>query len=557
MPAGLTLRHLGRYRDIAGLLRRHARAAGLPGGAAGAGPEELARDLEALGPTFVKLAQLLSTRSDLLPQPYLDALERLQDGVKPFPFEQAKGIVEAELGARLRHLFRRFDREPVAAASLSQIHRAELRDGTVVAVKVQRPGLEAVVQEDMEALAEAAELLDRHTRFGRRYEFRRLADEFRRSLLSELDFRAEAQNLRALAENLQDYDRLFVPAPYEELSSGRVLTMDFVRGRKVTALTPGALAQLDGGALAGQLFRAYLRQILVDGFFHADPHPGNVLVLRGGRLAILDLGMVARLGPALQQKLLSLLLAVSEGRGDDAASIAVDAGVKREDFAETAFRERVDALVLEKRDATIAELDLGRVVFEIARISAECGLRPPRELALIGKALLNLDRVVSALDPDFSPSDCVREEAPLLLRERMDRSMSRANLASTLLELREFAGRLPARLGKLLDVLGGNEIRVKVDALDETLLIQGMQKIANRIAMGLVLCALIIGAALMMQVQTTFRILEYPGLAILLFGAAVLGGVVLIVDVVYYDEKRRVSLRPPPGREPPDRGAGR
>jgi ubiquinone biosynthesis protein len=552
VPAGLTLRHLGRYRDIAGLLRRHARAAGLPGGAPGAGPEDLARDLEALGPTFVKLAQLLSTRSDLLPQPYLDALERLQDAVKPFPFEEARRIVEEELGGKLRHLFRRFEREPVAAASLSQIHRAELRDGTVVAVKVQRPGLHDIVEEDMAALAEAAELLDRHTRFGRRYEFGRLVEEMRRSLLAELDFRAEAQNLRALAENLEDFDRLLVPAPHEDYCSGRVLTMDFVRGRKVTALSPLALQELDGGAMAGQLFRAYLRQILVDGFFHADPHPGNLLVVRGGRLAILDLGMVARLGPALQQKLLSLLLAVSEGRGDDAASISIEAGVKREDFTEVAFRERVDALVLEKRDATIAEMDLGRVVFEIARISGECGLRPPRELALIGKALLNLDRVVSALDPDFSPADCVRDEAPLLLRERMDRSMSRANLASSMLELREFAGRLPARLGKLLDVLGGNEIRVKVDALDETLLIQGMQKIANRIAMGVVLAALIIGAALMMQVQTTFRILEYPGVAILLFGAAAFGACVLLLDILYYDDKRKVSLRAAPDREPPE-----
>lgn len=549
MPPGLTLRHIGRYRDIAALLLRLRRAADPSGGAPETGPADFAEELERLGPTFVKLAQLLSTRSDLLPQPYLDALERLQDRVRPFPSEDARRFVEEELGARLRHLFRRFDPRPFAAASLAQIHRAELRDGTLAAVKVQRPGLAGVVAEDMDALEEAAALLDRHTRFGGRYEFGRLAEEMRRSLLAELDFRSEAQNLRVMAENLADFDRLTVPAPHEELSSGRVLTMDFVRGRKVTALAPRALRKAGGPALAGQLFRAYLRQILVDGFFHADPHPGNLLLTRGGKLALLDLGMTARLGPLLQQRLLSLLLAVSEGRGDDAATVAIEAGSRREDFAETAFRERVDALVLEKRDATIVELELGRVVFEIARISARSGLRPPRELALIGKALINLDRVLSALDPDFSPADCVREEAPGLLRERMDRSMTRANMASTLLELREFAGRLPARLGRLLDVLGGNEIRVKVDALDETLLIQGMQKIANRIAMGVVLAALIIGAALMMQVETTFRILEYPGLAILLFAFAACGAVLLLLDILYYDENRRVSMRAPPGKD--------
>ena len=547
MPT-LRVRHLGRYADIVRLATKYLRTdvttpeletpAELSGGA-----DELADDLEKLGPTFIKLGQLLSTRSDLLPDAYVEALSRLQDSVAPFPFERAQEIIETELGVRLHKMFREIDPEPVAAASLSQIHRAVLRDGRVMAIKVQRPGIREIVVEDMAAMREAAAFLERRTKAGRRYELARVVDELRRTLYGELDFTREAANLRALSDNLAVFPSLVVPTPYEDYSSERVLTMDFVEGRKVTSLSPLSLNEVDGPALADELFRAYLKQILVDGFFHADPHPGNVLLTPDGRLVVLDLGMVARVGPGLQQELLGLLLAISEARSEDAATAAIRVGWKREGFREEEFREKVGALVLKTRDAVISELNVGRIIFEIARVSGGCGLRLPAELTLIGKALLNLDKVVSTLDPQFDPSEAVRAESSRLLQDRIRRRMSRTSLTSSVLEFQDFAERLPGRVAKVLDMLGGSEIRVKVDALDEHLLIQGMQKIANRIAVGVVLAALIIGAALMMRVETPFRLFGYPGLAITLFLAACFGGVVLILDILYYDEKRKTRLR--------------
>lgn len=537
---------LRRYKDIALLLAKHLR---LEAGrrrdgdeAARATPRELAADLERLGPTFVKLGQLLSTRPDLLPQEHVEALARLQDDVAPFPFEEARAIVEAELGVRLHKAFRRFDPEPVAAASLAQIHRAELHDGTPAAVKVQRPGIRESLGADLAALTAAAEFADRHTSAGR-YELSSVVGEFRKSVHRELDYRQEADNLRRIARNLRRFDRLVVPRPHEDYSTDRVLTMDFVEGRKITALSPMGLNEIDGPRLAGQLFRAYLQQILVDGFFHADPHPGNVVLAPGGRLAILDLGMAASLGPVLQENLLRLLLAVSEGRSEAAADAAISVGTRREGFLEEDFRRRVNELVLTHSEQTLARMNLGRLIFDIARVSADCGLRLPPEVNMIGKALLNLEQIVRTLDPGFAPSAVVRDESSRLMAERLGSGVTRTGIASGLLQLQEFAERLPGRIGKALDVLGANDLRLKVDAVDERVLIQGMQKIANRIAMGLVLAALIVGAALMMQVQTRFRLLGYPGLAILLFLAAVLGGVILILDVLYYDEKRRARLR--------------
>ena len=455
--------------------------------------------------------------------------------------------MEEELDVRLNKIFPVFDREPTAAASLSQIHRAELRDGRVVAVKVQRPGIGQTIARDMDALERAAGFLDRHTSIGHRYEFSAMLAQFRQRLYQELDFEREALNLVRLADDLVEFDRLLVPQPFDDFTSPRVLTMEFVPGQKATTLSPLRLNEVDGPPLAGQLFRAYLKQILVEGFFHADPHPGNITLADDGRLAILDLGMTGRVGPELQQILLSLLLAISDGRCEDAASAAIGLGTPREDFREEPFRRGVCDLVLENVDSTIARISLGRVIFQISRLSAGCGLRLPPELSLIAKVLLNLDQVIATLDPDFSPSEVVREESSRLMRERMTRRMTRANISSSLLDLEDFAVRLPQRLSRALDVIGNRELRLKVDVLDENLLIQGMQKIANRIALGVVLASLIIGAAIMMQVRTRFTIMDYPGIAMILFGIAALASFAMILDILYYDEKRKAHLRSPPG----------
>jgi predicted unusual protein kinase regulating ubiquinone biosynthesis (AarF/ABC1/UbiB family) len=551
LGSALKVRHLRRYKDIALLLRRYARAGSerFAGGDGILSPERaaeataLAADLERLGPTFIKLGQLLSTRPDLLPEAHLEALARLQDKVEPFPYAEAEAIIEEELGVRVNKIFRVIDPKPVAAASLAQVHRGELRSGRVVAIKVQRPGLREVINEDMAAIGEAAVFMDRHTDIGRRYEFTRILAEFRRGLYRELDYTQEAASLRMLAENLEEFDRLIVPEPLQDFSTERVLTMEFIAGRKITSLTSLAINELDGPPLADQLFRAYLKQILIDGFFHADPHPGNIVLADDNRLAILDLGMTGRVGPDLQENLLALLLAIADGRSDDAATTAIKIGRRRDGFAEIEFRERVERLVLDNRDTTISQMSVGQIVFDISRVSGTYGLRLPSETTMISKALLNLDQVVTTLDPDFAPAEVVRREASILLRERLENSLAMTELSAGLLDAKKFVERLPERVSKVLDVLGRNELRVKVDAVDEKLLIDGMQKIANRIALGVVLGSLIIGAALMMRIETSFKIFEYPGLAIILFLGAAVASIVLIVDILYYDEKSKVRVR--------------
>jgi predicted unusual protein kinase regulating ubiquinone biosynthesis (AarF/ABC1/UbiB family) len=553
MVVSLKPERLKRYKDVAMLLIKYGRSdlisvAGLEGSvlpdeivaeSEAAPAENLAADLEKLGPTFIKLGQLLSTRADLLPGPYLEALTRLQDHIEPFPYEDVERIVSGELGVRMSKAFADFDPTPLAAASLSQVHRAYMRDGRDVVVKVQRPNIRDLIVGDLEALNEIAHFLDQHTELGRRYEFENMLINLRKSLLRELDFTIEANNLHTIGQNLAEFENIVVPEPIDDFTTTRVLTMEYISGKKITALNPLRMLEIDGGLLADELFRAYLNQFLIDGFFHADPHPGNVFITDDNRIALLDVGMVGRMTRTFQDNLLRLLLAISEGRGEMAAQAAIKMGEEKEGFDRVAFERRITDLVADNSDAILSRMNAGKVTLEITRISADCWFRLPAEFTMIAKALLNLDRVVYTLDSNFDPNIIIRERANEILQRNILKSVAPNNLLSSVVDLKEFVEKLPTRVNRLLDAAGNNDLRIKVDTIDEKIVLEGLQKIANRITLGLVVAALIVGAAMLMRVDTSFRIFGYPGLAMILFLLAAAAGLVLVFSILFYDEKRR------------------
>ena len=550
MGISLKPERLKRYKDVAMLLMKYGRSdliskAGLEeailpvemASSSTASAEELADDLEKLGPTFIKLGQLLSTRADLLPGPYLDALTRLQDQIEPFDFDEVERIVSSELGVRLSKAFADFEPAPIAAASLAQVHRACMRDGRAVAVKVQRPNIREQIIEDLDALGEVAEFLDSHTELGKRYEFSNMLSDLRKSLLRELDFTREAQNLITIGENLREFDDIVIPEPIEDYTTTRVLTMEYVEGKKITLLNPLRFLEIDGRRLADELFRAYLNQLLIDGLFHADPHPGNVFLTPDDRIALLDLGMVGRVTRTFQDNLLRLLLAISEGRGEIAAEAAIKMGEAKEGFDRSSFIRSVSDLVAENTDAILSRLNSGKVALEITKIAADCWFRLAPEFTMIVKTLLNLDRVVYTLDPTFDPNSVIRERASEILQRNIVRSVSPSNLLAGAVDVKEFAEKLPMRVNRILDAVGNNELKFKVDAIDEKVVLDGLQKVANRITLGLVVAALIVGAALVMRVETSFRIFGYPGIAMILFLLAAAAGLILAFNILFHDEK--------------------
>jgi predicted unusual protein kinase regulating ubiquinone biosynthesis (AarF/ABC1/UbiB family) len=478
---------------------------------------------------------------DLLPIAYTRALERLQDQVEPFPFSDVVTILETELGVRVSKAFLELEEEPIAAASLGQVHRARLRDGRTVAVKVQRPGIREEVGRDLSVIEELAEVLERLTETGRRYAVERAAAELRRSLLAELDYRQESANLTALGENLAGFERLVVPRPVPDYSTSRVLTMDYVRGRKITAIGPLTRLEMDGEELAETLFRAYLKQVLVDGLFHADPHPGNVFLTPDHRIALIDVGMVGRVAPELQDDLTRLLLAISEGRGEEAAMRLEGMSERRPGFERGRFESEITELVVRHGNLSTGDLQIGRVMIAGARAAAECGLIVPPQLTMLGKTLLHLDQIARTLDPDFEPNRAIQRSAGELLRQRMLKDASPAAMLSSVLEMNEFVQRLPGRLNRVLDAVADREVEVRIRIANEDVLMGGLQKVANRVASGVVLAALIIGAAMMMRVETSFRIIGYPGLAMLLFLAAVIGGCLLLWSILMHDRRDKRS----------------
>ncbi|CAM2966435.1 ABC1 kinase family protein [Rariglobus hedericola] len=549
----LSLSHFKRYKEIAFLLWKYGRSDLVKnmefdepydpekeGKKIGdVTPDQLADDLEAMGPTYIKIGQVLAGRPDLLPAPYLKALERLQDKITPFPYEEVEKIVANELGVRISKAFSRFDVTPLAAASLGQVHAAALRDGREVVVKIQRPGIRAQIAEDFEVLGEIASFLDNHTAAGKRYRFATVLEEFRIAIQQELNYENEAQNLITVGKNLKEFALITVPQPVIDYSTRSVLTMDYVQGQKITSISPLARIDIDGALMVEELFKAYLKQVLVDGIFHADPHPGNVFLTGDNRIALLDLGMVGHTGPGMQEHLLKLLIAVSEGKGEEAAETVIRMSEKLPTFDAPEFRRKISQLVAIRRDQGLEQIKVGQSLLDVSTNARDNGLFVPSELTLLGKTLLQLDEVGRILDPEFDPNASIRRNVTDMMTRRMKKDLTQGSAFSSLLELKDFTTQLPGRLNRIMDAVTNSEVEVKVKAVDAKLMLDGMQKIANRITTGLMLASLIIGAALMMRIETRFHLFGYPGIAIVCFLLAAAGAFWLLINIFLHDQSNK------------------
>ena len=503
-------------------------------------PEEFVADLEALGPTFVKIGQALSTRADMVPPAYLAALERMQDDVAPVPLADIRAVIKDELGVRLSKAFETFDETPLGCASLAQVHRATLRGGRPVAVKVQRPNAVENIRADLDALASIAGKVDHATDIGRRLHFGDWVHEFRKTLLAELDYRVEAENLERFRDHFAEYPELFVPSPVWDLTRTRVLTMDLVEGTKVTELSGMRRSEQPLGHLATALMRGYLDQTFVHGEIHADPHPGNLLVTDDGRLAVFDLGMIAHVPPKRRDRLLKLLFAAVDGRGEEVANEAIAISTRLEDYDEERYLREVGQLVSRyAAHAGSQSLSEGRLVLDLTRLGVACGLRTPPELSLLGKTLLSLESICKALDPALDAKQIVEDHLEHVMRARLKKSLSPAGLAGEIIELQGLAREVPRKLGDVLSLLADNKLQLRLTGLQDSQLMENLQKIANRISTGVIVAALIMASALLMRVETGARLFGYPALAMVLFLIATGLGLGIVVSALLSDRRAK------------------
>lgn len=340
--------------------------------------ENLARAFEELGTCFIKLGQMLSTRPDLLPFPYTTALSRLQYAITPVPGSQVVLIIEDDLGTPLDQLFHSFDFTPLATASIAQVHKAHLHDGTPVAVKVQRPGVQQQVEVDIEVLLEVTRFITRHTSFGAHYEFISIVREMKQSLIQELDFLQEAHNTQCISQDIREFQHLTTPTIYPTYSSHRVLTLSFIPGRHLAQIADAELCRFAPATMAKELLFAYLKQVVVSGVFHCDPHPGNLLLTDDGRLALLDFGMVGRLGTRQIENLLLLLLAFSERQGERVANTYLEMVGLPKRFDRHAFTQKICELVQRYYDSSKQGIEIGGALLDLVTIASTYTFLGPR-----------------------------------------------------------------------------------------------------------------------------------------------------------------------------------
>jgi ubiquinone biosynthesis protein len=454
---------------------------------------QLASALEELGPCFIKLGQLLSTRPDLLPPDYIHALSRLQDTIRPVPPERIVQIVEAELHRPVSELFQSFDPEPLATASMAQVHRAVLRDGTEVAVKVQRPGVRQRIEIDLEVLREIAQFATRHSRLGARYGLVQMVHELETSLNQELDFRLEAENTRRIGRQIAGFTRLCTPTVFSDYTSARVLTLSFLRGRHLADVNCAEMADFDPKAIAADLLSAYMKQIAIDGVFHCDPHPGNILLTDDGRLALMDFGMVGRFDAGQKDKMILFLLAFSERLGERVAETYLEMIEQPEDLDERGFTQDICSLVSRYHDMSGGRLGLGTALLDLTRLAYQNRVPVPTSMTLLGKTMLNLDGAIGVLSPELDPVELIRNYMLEVMLKRVSDQLSPGRVFAWVLDMKHLFENAPRRTDAILGKLADDRLTVRLDIahLQETT--ESLNRAATRLAVGVLAGSLLIG----------------------------------------------------------------
>ncbi|NOJ93569.1 AarF/ABC1/UbiB kinase family protein [Corallococcus sp. CA049B] len=447
--------------------------------------------LAELGPTFIKLGQVLSTRADLLPGEFVEELATLQDDVEAIPLEQVHAQIRDALGKDVQELFAQVDPEPLAAASIAQVHRAVTLEGEEVVIKVQRPGIAQRIDADLGVLRSLARLLEAVVEETGIYSPSGIVDEFDRAIHEELDFINEATNIRAFLENHKDRPYLKIPRVYAALSSRTVLTMEFIRGEKIN---PAALPEADRKQIAQHILEASFRQLFDDGLFHGDPHPGNVLLMEGNRLALLDFGVVGRLTRPMQETLVMLCLAVALKDSDSVARILYRVGVPDARANLMGFRNDIDSILGQHLPTTLGQVDARTLLRDLLDLAVKYRIRIPKEYALLSRASVSTEGMLRGLYPELNIIEVALPYAKELMAGRYDPTQLQGGLMRTLLRFQSMAQDLPTQLSQILLDLETGKFSVTVRAEQFDKLNENLRSVAVIAFLGLCACGFIVGA---------------------------------------------------------------
>ena len=488
--------------------------------------------LEELGPTFVKLGQILSTRPDLIPQNYITELQKLQDKVPPFAYAQVNQMIKRELGTDILKIFKSFEQKPLAAASLGQVHQAILEDGNKTVAKVQRPDIEKVIETDLDILFDLARLTEKHIPASRLYDPVGIAEEFAKAIRLELDYGTEGRNAERFKKNFEGDETIYTPKIYWEFSSRRILTMELIEGIKINNLKELDKVGYDRKKIAENVAKAFMKQILIDGFFHADPHPGNMLVMKDGIIGFMDFGMMGRLDEEMREKGIDLFVAILERNPNKIINEMLNLGIASQEEIDTrSLKIDIKEMLDQYYDKPLKEIILGELISQLVEISIKYHIKMPAEFALLGKSLITIEGIGLELDPDFNLAEIAKPYAKDVILERKSPQRLILKLLNDLSELYNLVILIPRQLSKTLKKMEKGVFKLEFQHRGLENLINALDKSTNRLSYSLILAAIIVGSSLIMQTNKGPLFMGFPVIGILGFLiAGVLGlGLVIII----------------------------
>lgn len=449
--------------------------------------EELRRALEELGPTFMKLGQFLSTRTDLLPPSWTDPLAKLQNSAPAMPFESIRHIVELEAGMPMEDWLMYMEEVPLGAASIGQVHRAALKDGTEVAIKIRRPGIEPVIRNDLSILRQLASLAERNSELARQVSLKAIIDDFAAALSREMNYRMEAHEAIGMRESMKD-KRIYVPSVFLDWTTERMLVMEYVNGAPLRGDVVQGMEQSERQALARSLSETILRQVFIEGIFHADPHPGNLLLLKDGRLGLIDFGNTGRLSDDMRQLLSDCLFSLAD-RDAAALSILVLEMGSRKPVERRLLQRDISRWMAGYMDIELAEVQMGAMLQELFAIAGSHHITIPKDLVQVGQAFLKVEQTVIGLDPGSSLSGMVRDMANEVLMGRIHPKVMMRESRSLLRLFKMAATKLPSIVNETLNEWEGGQPKVKMHVTADENMMRRIERMASLVVLSVIMLA--------------------------------------------------------------------
>jgi len=487
--------------------------------------------LEKLGPTFIKLGQMLSVRPDLIPANYVKELGKLQDEVPSFPYEEAKEIIEKELRKPLNDIFSRFDKKPIASASIAQVHKAKLKNGDVVVIKVQRPDIKNIMLEDIELMKHLAKILERHSERLRKYKPTRIIEEFESWTKQEIDFKKEAENAKLFYKNFKNSATVKIPEVYDKLTTNKVLTLEFIDGIELHKIKELKKAKYPIKKAIINGFNAILTQIFEHGFFHGDPHPSNILVLKDGSIVFVDFGIVGKFSNKLKKQCIDLFMGVIEDDVDLIYKTLIKIGIKNKKIDEKEFKSKIEDIVSKLDGAKIKDIKISKILEEVLNLALDYDFKMPLSFILFGKSIVTLEGLALEYDPSFVIVDHARPFLERLIKKNYNFDIMANDFIRTLRKYNKFLKKLPDRTDRVLKTLEEGRVKVDIEDTDVKTLSLEIDRSSNRIAYGMIIAALIVAGALVINVNMP-KLFEVPILSLLLFVAAGIVTLILIKSVL-------------------------